>query len=147
MGRLEKQLLKQILDIRKEIMDLEKSIISTEKKIETLKKSEVCDTVTGSRSDLTIGPIKIRGNPQKDYGRRLRELQKKKTLMEDKKTELLQAEREAEEYIQSIQDSSLRRIMRYRYMDGMGWQQVAVRMGKRYTADSCRMMHNRFMSG
>lgn len=144
---MDKHLLKQIPDIRKEIRDLEKAIISTEKKIDMLKKNEVCDTVTGSRSDLTIGPIKVRGHPTKEYGKRVSELQKKKTLMNDKKMELLRAEREAEEYIQSIQDSSLRRIMRYRYIDGLGWQQVAVKMGRHYTADSCRMAHNRFMSG
>ena len=79
-------------------------------------------------------------------GRTGKELQKKKALMEKKQTELLQIEKEAREYIQSIEDSDLRQIIRYRYMDGLSWQQVAARMGHRYSEESCRKKVERFMS-
>lgn len=144
---MDRDVLKQLPSIRKEIRDLEQEVIRVQKRIDALKHDEVCDTVTGSRDDLTIGPIKIRGNPQKEYGHKLAELQKKKTLMESKRIELLKMENDAEKYIQSIQDSSLRRIIRYRYIDDLSWQQVAVRMGWRYTADSCRKKADRFMGG
>lgn len=143
---MDKQILKQLPDIRKEVRDLEQAVTSLEKRIKVMKRDEVYDTVTGSRADLTIGPIKVRGHPQKEYRKRLSELQKKKTLMEMKKTELLQLENEAEEYIQSIQDSGLRRIMRYRYVDDLSWQQVANKMGWRYTSDSYRKRVERFLS-
>ena len=144
---MDKKFLKQLPDIRKEIRDLEKVVASLEKYINTMKQDEVYATVTGSRADLTIGPIKVRGHPQKEYGKKISELQKKKTLMEKKKTELLQLENEAEEYIQSIQDSGLRRIMRSKYIDDLSWQQVANKMGWRYTAESCRKKAERFLSG
>lgn len=139
-----KEGLKQLPYIRKEITDIEKEISSIQKKILRLKRDEVCDTVTGSREDLTIGPIKIRGHPGKEYGKRMAELQKKKALMEKKRTELLRMEREAEEYIQSISDMGLHQILRYRYIYNLSWQQVANRMGWRYTADSCRKRAERF---
>lgn len=140
-----RETLKQIPSIRKEIRDLEIAVAKVQRKIDKLKNDEVCDTVKGSRDDLTIGPIKIRGHPQKEYGQKLAELQKKKALIESKRIELIRVENEAEEYIQSIQDSSLRRIIRYRYIDDLSWQQVAVRMGWRYSAESCRKRADRFM--
>ncbi len=143
---MNKQILKQIPDIKKEIRDLEREIDATKRRIDTLKRNEVYDTVTGSRADLTIGPIKVRGHPEKEYEKRLRELQKKKALMEKKKTELSEMESNAEEYIQSISQSGLRRILRYRYMDNLSWQQVATRMGHKYSAESCRKRVERFMS-
>ncbi len=75
-----------------------------------------------------------------------RDLQKKKSLMEKKRTELLQLENEAEEYIRSIDDNNLKRIIKYRYMDDLSWQQVAAQMGYRYSEESCRKKVERFMS-
>lgn len=147
MVRLDKKVLKQVSDIRKEIQELDRAADRVKKKIDALKKDEVCDTVMGSRADLTIGPITVRGHPQKEYGKKINDLQKKKTLMEKKKTELLQLELQAELYIQSIENNSgLRRILRLRYMEELSWQQVAARMGPRYSAESCRKKVERFMS-
>lgn len=142
---MDKQILKQIPDIRKEIQDLEKEIAAIKRRIDVLKKNEVCDTVTGSRADLTVGPIKIRGHPDREFGVRMGDLQKKKDLMEKKKTELAKIENDAEEYIQSIPQSGMRRLMRYRYMDGLSWQQVAARMGSKHSSESCRKRVKRFM--
>lgn len=146
MMQLDRKILKQLSDIRKEIRDLERAAVRTERRINALKRNEVCDTVTGSRDDLTIGPIQVRGHPQKEYNKRLQELQKKKAFMEKKRTELLKLENDAEEYIQSIDDSGLRRIIRYRYIDDLGWKQVAAKMGNRYSEESCRKKVERFMN-
>ncbi len=142
---MDKKILKQLPNIRREIRELEREIASVQKNIDDLRRNKIYDTVVGSREDLTIGPIKVRGHP-KGYEKKISELQKKKALMNSKKMELLQIENEAEAYINSIQDSRMRRIMRFRYVDGLSWQQVAAKMGSPYTADSCRMAHKRFMS-
>ena len=39
----------------------------------------------------------------------------------------------------------MQRIIRYRYLEGMTWEQVAARMGRRATADSVRMELNNFL--
>lgn len=47
-------------------------------------------------------------------------------------------------YIDDIEDSLLRQIFTLRYVKGLSWVQVAHRVGGN-TADSCRMMHNRYL--
>ena len=59
--------------------------------------------------------------------------------------DLLEKQIEVEEYIRSIEGSRIRRIMRYRYLDNLTWQQVANRMGKGYTKDYCRIAHDRLL--
>ena len=48
---------------------------------------------------------------------------------------------EAVEYIENLEDSRLRQIARYKYVDGMNWEAVAKKMGT--TADACRMEFKR----
>lgn len=141
---MNKMILKQLQSIKREIRDIEKEICDVQNKINILEQDKTHATVVGSRPDLTIGPITIRGY-RKGYGNKIEELKAKKRILNQKRKELLQTEKEAEEYIFSIQDSSVRRIMKYRYIDGLTWQQVAVKMGPKYTADGCRMTHKRFM--
>ena len=58
---------------------------------------------------------------------------------------LLQMLTQVEEYIESIEDSRIRRIMRHRYIDNLNWTQVAINMGKNHTGESCRKAHDRFL--
>ena len=62
--------------------------------------------------------------------------------MEEK---LLELTNQAEEYINSIEDSRMRRIVQYRILDGLSWYEVADRMGGKATSDSCRMYFERFL--
>ncbi len=39
----------------------------------------------------------------------------------------------------------MQRIIRYKYLEGLTWEQVATRMGRRATADSVRMELERFL--
>ena len=41
--------------------------------------------------------------------------------------------------------SRMQRIVKYRYLEGMSWEQVATRMGRKATADSVRMELNNFI--
>lgn len=141
---MDKKILKQIPDIRKEIKDLEQAVVSVEKRIEKLKQDEVSDIVKGSKEDLTIGTIRVKGHPEKEYGKRLKELSYKRKLLSMKKDELLSLETKAEEYIQGIPDSKVRRLVRYRCIDNLNWQQVAVRMGIKYSPEACRKKFERF---
>lgn len=52
---------------------------------------------------------------------------------------------EVEVFVDGIEDSRLRRIFRYRYVDNMSWLQVAIQMGGRTTAESVRKEHDRFL--
>ena len=52
---------------------------------------------------------------------------------------------EVEEYIEGIEDSRVRTIIRLRYIEGMTWQQVADYMGGEHTEDSVRKAAGRFL--
>ena len=49
------------------------------------------------------------------------------------------------QFIASVEDSWLRQILTCRYVDGLSWVQVAVRLGGGNTADGVRKAHDRFL--
>lgn len=146
---LDKEILTQCQEIREEIKDLRRRI---EKLDKFLKKPPiVADTVTGSRSDLTIGPIKVSGIPDPLYRRREASRYRYKRLLETKEAELLELITRAEEYIESIPKSELRIMFRLYYIDGLTWVQVAHRMNSmfpkrrvKYTDDNLWRKNQRF---
>lgn len=48
-------------------------------------------------------------------------------------------------YIDSVQDSQMRAILTFRYINGMSWDQVAARIGGGNTANGVRKTHDRFL--
>jgi len=48
-------------------------------------------------------------------------------------------------YITSVEDSFMRQILTFRYVNGFSWVQVAVHMGGGNTAASVQMAHKRFL--
>ena len=71
--------------------------------------------------------------------------EKIRELISMKLAEISIAEREIFEYICSINDSQMRRIMRLRHIELKSWLQVANTIGGNNTADSVRKMHDRFL--
>ena len=139
---MDKDILIQYSDLVEEVKDLRRRIRKLQDDIDKLEP--VKDSVKGTRKDGTIGSITISGYPVPVYYRYKNQLEKRETALRKKEAELLELVNTVEEYITGISDSKMRRILRYRYIDKLNWVQVAVRMGKKYTADGCRMLHNRF---
>lgn len=48
-------------------------------------------------------------------------------------------------YIAGVDDSFMRQILQYRYIAGLSWTQVAMRIGGGNTPDGVRMAHDRFL--
>jgi hypothetical protein len=69
---------------------------------------------------------------------RLEKLRKAKLNLEKKTIEV-------ETYIKSVDDSRMRRIIRYRFIEDLSWQQVAAKMGGGNSEDGYRIAFNRFM--
>ena len=139
---MDKDILIQYSDTVEEVKDLRRRIRKLQDDIDKLEP--VKDSVKGTRKDGTIGSITISGYPFPVYYRYKNQLKKREAALRKKEAELLELVNTVEEYITGINDSKMRRILRYRYIDNLNWVQVAVRMGKKYTADGCRMLHNRF---
>lgn len=141
---MDKGILIQYCDIQEEIKELEQSKLALEKKFKSfLDGSTVTDMVTGGAGG--IQHFKIEGFPIVDYERTRTALTKKIQRIEDKYTDLFELTNEVEEYIDSINDCRMRRIISMRFIDKLSWLQVANRIGKNATADSVRMEFNRFI--
>lgn len=140
---MNKNILLQIADTTKEIEDLKRRIAETKKKQEKYAKLIVSDTVKGTRSDGTYGTIKITGIDYKDAGYQEKLLERRLQSMQGLLQKLEKQQAEAEEYIECIEDSRLRQIVRYKCIDGMNWQQVAKQMHS--SPDGCRMEFNRLV--
>ena len=143
-----KSILEQYTDMQREEKDLIRRIQSLNDKIRNIELSGciVSDSVAcGKKGKRPIKMVKVEGFPLMDYEKKKRALKKYKAKLEAMDIELLEKLNEVEDYIESIKDSRIRRIMRYRYIDNLTWQQVARRMGMNHTADGCRMTHDRFI--
>lgn len=139
-----KDILVQYCDLQEEVKDLQNRIKKREDEIKKIE-SEGCvtDSVKGGLGGMQN--FKITGFPYPEYSRKKTMLYLNKAQLENSEFELLETLNKVEEYIQSIDDSRIRRIFRLRYIDNMSWIKVAQHMGGQATADSVRMEHNRFL--
>lgn len=145
---MEKHILEQYTDMREEEKDLLRRIQSLNDQIRNMEMSGymVADSVScGRRGRKPLGSRKIQGFPLPTYEQKKERLKTYKLQLELADAKLLKLLNEVEEYVESIKDGRIRRIMRYRYIDNLSWIQVAHRMGGRHTADSCRNAHDRYL--
>jgi len=143
---LDKDILVQYTDLQEEIRDIRRRAERARGQMERLEtEGTVLDAVKGTRQDGTFGSIRIEGFPYADYEKRRRSLQSYLLKLADMEEKLLELTNQAEEYINSIEDSRMRRIVQYRILDGLSWYEVADRMGGKATSDSCRMYYERFL--
>lgn len=151
---ISKAVLEDYCATREEIKNLRERIEEGEKYLRAMQEEgyQVSDSVKGTRSDGTIGQIKVTGFPLPEYERiksmTKRRIAKLKILEDD----LLEAVNQVDDFITQIPRSELRIIFRFYYLDDMEWYRVADNMNsmfpkrrRKYTADSCRMAHNRYL--
>lgn len=142
-----KDILVQYSDLQEEIKDLRRRIDKTKKQLEKASaEGTVIDSVKGSRKDGTIGSIRIEGFPYAEYDRRRSKLYLYMAQLINSEEELLELTNGVEEYINSIEDSHIRRIVRYRVIDNMTWQRVADCIGGNNTDDSVKKAFYRFIN-
>ena len=86
----------------------------------------------------------------KEYQKKKMELYTKKSLLESRKEilkslelEILRQLSDVEEFINSLSDSHIRRIVTLRVVNNLSWNEVADKIGGGNTEDSVRMMYNR----
>lgn len=142
---LTKDILAQYCDLREEIKDLRRRIINKQRELDKMEEEgAVTDSVKGGLGGEQH--YKITGFPYPEYSRKKTALYLYKAQLENAELELLELTNEVEDYIQSIDDSRMRRIIRYRFIDDLRWYQVAQRMGGRTTEESVKKEFQRFMA-
>ena len=66
-------------------------------------------------------------------------------IIADKQRRCLSERARLERYISGIDDSALRQIFTYRFVDGLSWKNVAMHVGGGNTADSVRKKVKRYL--
>jgi hypothetical protein len=139
-----KQILEQLVDLREEYKDKKGAIERLEEYIAKLEQegySEI-DSVTGGNGGKQH--FLIEGFPYPLYSKKKTQLQMRKMALEEIKKTILEQITIAEKLINEQENSRIRRLLTYRYIDDMSWIQIATRMGGKHTADSCRVTVERF---
>ena len=72
------------------------------------------------------------------------ELDRMEKLLEERIRNAEKIKRQVEAWLNTI-SPRMQRIIRYRVFEDMTWAQVAMKMGRKATADSVRMEFERFM--
>ena len=121
--------LDQVFNLTREKRELEKMLL------------EIPDITAERYDSIGVSNSGISSPVQKIAEQR----EKIRELISMKLAEISVAEREILEYIFSINDSQIRRIMRLRHIELKSWLQVAIAIGGNNTADSVRMMHDRYL--
>lgn len=141
---ISKEILVQYSDLQHECKEVREKIEKLEKQIEKIKSDgNVVDKVRGGEGGLQS--FKIEGFPYPEYSRKKTLLNIRKATLCELEMELLETLNQVEEFIASINDSHIRRIINLRVVDGLSWNKVADRIGGGNTDDSVRKTFDRFM--
>lgn len=139
-----KKYLEQYVDMTCELPELERKIANIEKKIAKIEKEGVVqDTVTGGNGGTQH--FVIEGFPIPEYRKQRTRLFRKKMEYETLKKQLEEYVDEIETFLSGIDNSRIRRIINYKYIDGLSWYEVADKIGRTATSESVRKELERFL--
>ena len=123
------EFLNQYRQIKREIKDLEQKI----KELNAKKATIVSDTVIGSATEYPHVSHIISIAGYRGDRKLISKTQRLDAMRRNRLAKLLAIELEIEEYMDSITDSLLRRIITHRFIDGHSWRKVAHMIGHRTT--------------
>lgn len=136
---MDKTILQDYIDACELLKETEREINRLNQKTKTI----IQDSVKGSSHEYPYieQHFKVQGTAftVKDDSR----LRYEERLLEQRKAKAVSVRRQVDEWLLTV-PIRMQRIIRYKYLVGMTWEQVAVRMGRRATADSVRKELERF---
>lgn len=139
-----KEILIQYTDLQQECKEVREKIEKLEKQIDRIEKDgNVVDKVRGG--DGGLQSFKIEGFPYPEYSRKKTLLYARKATLSELEMELLETLNQVEEFIASVKDSHVRRIINLRVIEGLSWNKVADHVGGGNTEGSVKMAFQRFM--
>ena len=137
---MDKSILYQYIDACELVKDTEREI----EQIRRHRREIVTDKVKMSDYDFPFGQIcyTIRGIPYDAQDQKA--LERQEQILEERKAAAEVIKLQVEEWL-SIVPPRMQRIIKYKIFEGMTWGEVAVRMGRKATADGVRVEFQRFM--
>lgn len=137
---MDKNILQEYIDACELIKETESDI----KKLRKKKKTIIQTNVTGSNPDFPYQSqhFQIQGTTftVRDESR----LQHEEKLLEERKANAEQIKRDVDAYMNTL-PVRMQRIVKYRFLEGLEWEQIAIKMGRKATKDSVRKEFERFM--
>lgn len=145
-------LVKEYGEVKEKLWQIQRKIERIERQMDRIEREGVVkDKVYGGEGG--IQGFVIEGYASGDYSRTKSSLQQQKLLLlknqatlEDLSVRIKQERCEIEEFIAHVNDSHIRRILSYRLVKGMRWEDIAIHMGGGNTADGVRMAYNRYIN-
>ncbi len=137
---MDKSILQEYIDACELVKETEKEI----QKLNRKKKTIIQTNVKGSMHEFPYVEqhFKVQGTTfsGKDDSR----LRYGEKLLEQQKARAEQIRLQVEEWMLTI-PSRMQRIVKYRYLEGLSWGQVAINIGRKASADSVRKELGRFL--
>lgn len=139
-----KHILIQYIDLQEEKEEIQKRIDQLNMRLEYINEAgNVKDAVKGGAGGLQT--FHIEGFPVADEDEAKYLLNKNIRLLRQREHDIAEKVIMVEEYLNSIDDSRMRRMITKRYIEGKRWNLVAKEMGRKYTEDSCKKQMERFL--
>ena len=138
---MDKEILKQYIDACEQVKEAKADILRLKKN----RKKIVQDRVSGSAHEFpyTAKSFHIEGLSYpvvKDPD----ELDRREAILQERLQKAEEIKRRVEAWMLTI-PQRMQRIIRYRIFEELPWGEVAIKMGRRATADSVRMEYTSFM--
>jgi DNA-directed RNA polymerase specialized sigma subunit len=122
------------------LRNMQKEIELIKKELNTITEEYVTDKVTGSMVEhpYIFTSFKICGYDSEGYSSKVRRLEKR---LKRKLDELVDERQRIEEYIESIDNATIRMILRLRHINGLKWEQIGRELG--YSTQHIKRMYYR----
>ena len=138
---MDKEILKQYIDACEQVKEAKEDILRLKKN----RKKIVQDRVSGSAHEFpyTAKSFHIEGLAYpvvKDPD----EMDRREAILQERLQKAEEIKRQVEAWMLTI-PQRMQRIIRYRVFEELSWNEVAIRMGRKATADSVRMEYTNFM--
>lgn len=142
---MNKEILEQYIAAKKEIEDYRRRIQSSKDKLLRMEERgyKERDSVKGGYGGNEH--FKIEGFPYPEYSKQKTLLNARIVRMQKLEQELHDLTNKVEEYITTINNSRIRLLITYRYVENLRWREIAKRFGVGNTEDGCRMELERFL--
>ena len=137
---MNKEILQEYIDACELIKDTEKDINRLRQK----RKTIIQTSVRGSSHDFPYTEQRFRVEGTAFSALDDSRLRHEERILEQRKANAEKIKLQVEEWMLAI-PIRMQRIIRYRYIEEMSWDQVATKMGRKATADSVRMELDRFI--
>lgn len=141
---MDKNILAQYDDLLRETKEVEQRLDNVKAEIRRIEdEGEVTDMVAGGYGG--IQHFTITGFPVPEYKRKKAILRHREIVLNGLKNEIEATINDVQVFINSIEDSHIRRIVSMRYIDGLTWRQIAMRIGGGNSEDAVRKTVERFL--